>query len=92
VTAQEFNEFREELECALREIDRVIRRPMWRRRRVGEMTVSLTERRAMQAFHLLEGASFREIGRLFGRESDYVPRWVLEPRYVAFRVHVLTRT
>jgi hypothetical protein len=56
---------------------RVLRQPpAWRRRRTGEMRVTITERRAMQAFHRLNGESYTALAKRFRRDRHYMPRWI----------------
>jgi hypothetical protein len=52
MTHPEAMAFWRELERAVSQVHVLRQPPSWRRRRTGEMRVTLTERRAMQAFHL----------------------------------------
>ena len=76
-----------ELQRALRQVQYIRPKPARRRRRAGEMRVTLTERRAMQAFHLLEGAHYAALGERFQRDRHYMGRWIWEPKYIAFHRH-----
>lgn len=69
---------------ALARVGEIRRPPAWRRRRCGEMTVSTSERRAMQAFFLLNGDMYTAIARRFRRDRHYIGRWVWDPEFRAF--------
>jgi len=76
--------FWEELEAALREVGSLRQPPEWRRRRCGEMVVQRGERRAIQAFRLIDGLSVCELARRFRRHRNTVTRILGEPAYQAF--------
>jgi len=57
LTPKEAAAFWQELQRGLQYVGVLQQPPAWRRRRTGEMRVTITERRAMQAFHLLHGES-----------------------------------
>jgi hypothetical protein len=61
--------------------------PAWRRRRTGEMRVSITERRAMQAFHLLQGENYMALAKRFRRDRHYIRRWIWDASYRAFHAY-----
>lgn len=61
--------------------------PVLRRRRTGEMPVTVTERRAMQAFHMLYGENYTALAGRFRRDRHYLSRWIWEPQYVAFHAY-----
>lgn len=86
MTVHEAQQFWSALQRALSQVGCVRQPPAWRRRRTGEMRVSLTERRAIQAFHLLNGESYTALARRFRRDRHYMPRWILTPEYRAFCV------
>jgi len=84
MTAAEAGTFWQELEAALRELGSLRQPPEWRRRRCGEMVVRPGERRAIQAFHLIDGLSLCELARRFCRHRNTVTRILQEPAYQAF--------
>jgi hypothetical protein len=51
------------------------------------MRVTITERRAMQAFHLLRGETYTAIAKTFRRDPHYMRRWIWDPRYRAFHAY-----
>ena len=73
-----------ELQRGLRHVGVLRQPPMSRRRRCGEMRLTLTERRAMQAFHLLHGETYTALARRFRRDRHYMARWIWDPPYCAF--------
>jgi hypothetical protein len=76
-----------ELQRGLRQVQYIRRKPDWRRRRTGEMAVTLTERRAMQAFHLLHGESYSALATRFQRDRHCMSRWIWDDDYRAFYAH-----
>jgi hypothetical protein len=75
-----------ELQRALRLVE-VLRQPAGRRRRTGEVRVTHTERRAMQAFHLLQGENYSTLAKRFRRDRHYLSRWIWDASYRAFHAH-----
>jgi len=51
------------------------------------MRVTTTERRAIQAFHLLYGESYTALARRFRRDRQHMRRWIWEPRSCAFHAY-----
>jgi hypothetical protein len=84
MTQEEASAFWAELQRALGLVGVLRQPPSWRRRRTGEMRVSVTERRAMQAFHLLNGENYSAVAARFRRDRHYVPRWIWDQQYRAF--------
>jgi hypothetical protein len=84
LTPEDAAAFWAELQRALRQVGHVRKKPDWRRRRAGEMRVTVTERRAMQAFHLLHDQTYTALAARFQRDRHYMGRWIWEPRYIAF--------
>jgi hypothetical protein len=84
MTAEDATAFWQELQRALQHVGVLQQPPAWRRRRMGEMRVTITERRAMQAFHLLRGETYTALAKRFRRDRHYMPRWIWEPRYREF--------
>lgn len=84
MTPETAAQFWEELQRALRQVQYLRQPPAWRRRRTGEMRITFTERRAMQAFHLLNGENYSQLGRRFRRKGQEVPRVIWEPVYREF--------
>ena len=76
-----------ELQRGLRHVGVLRQPPTSRRRRCGEMRVTLTERRAMQAFHLFHGETYTALARRFRRDRHYMPRWIWDPSYRAFHAY-----
>ena len=87
MTAGEARAFWRELQDGLKNINTIVRPPAWRRRRTGEMRLTHTERRAMQAFHLLRGENYLALARRFRRDNHYMPRWIWDEKYRAFHAH-----
>jgi hypothetical protein len=87
MTPTEAQAFWIELQRGLRHVDVLQQPPTWRRRRTGEMRVTITERRAMQAFHLLRGETYTALAKRFRRDRHYMPRWIWEPQYRAFHTY-----
>jgi hypothetical protein len=77
-----------DLKRALHHVKHLRQPPSWRRRRTGEMRVTVTERRAMQAFHLLHTENYTALARRFRRDRHYMPRWIWgDPDYRAFHAY-----
>ena len=87
MTPTEAMAFWTELQRGLRYVGVLRQPPAWRGRRTGEYRVSMTERRAMQAFHLLRGENYSTLASRFRRDRHYVPRWLWEPEYRAFHAY-----
>jgi hypothetical protein len=51
------------------------------------MRLTLTERRAMQAFHLLHGESYTALARRLRRDRHYMSRWIWDTPYRAFHAY-----
>lgn len=88
MTDLEAHDFLREMERALAQGQYLRLPPAHRRRRTGEMRVTMTERRAMQAFHFYEGLSYAALARMFRRTAARIPGWLYEPQYVALREYV----
>jgi hypothetical protein len=76
-----------ELQRALRYVGVLRQPPAWRRRRCGEMRVTVTERRAMQAFHLLHGENYAKLAVRFRRDRHYMRRWIWDRQYQEFHAY-----
>ena len=76
--------FWSELRDAVARVGELRQPPAWRRRRCGEMTVSTLERRAMQAFFLMNGDTYTAIARRFRRDRHYIGRWLWDAEFRAF--------
>jgi hypothetical protein len=87
MTSDEAATFWQELQRALRQVQYVRRPPDWRGRRTGEWRITQTERREMQALHLLKGENYSALAKRFRRHEDYLSRVIWEPRYSAFHAH-----
>jgi hypothetical protein len=87
MTLEKARAFWLELQRGLRYVHVLRQPPASRRRRTGEMRVTITERRAMQAFHLLYGESYTVLARRFRRDRHHMPRWIWEPQYRAFHAY-----
>lgn len=85
MTPQEAAAFWQELQRAVSLVHVLLQPPTWRRRRTGEMRVTQTERRAMQAFHLVDGESYSALARQFRRDRHHMPRWIWTDDYEAFQ-------
>ena len=70
MTPDEAAAFWEELQRALLQIQYLRRPPDWRGRRTGEWRITQTERRAIQAFHLLKGENYGALAKRFRRHRD----------------------
>ena len=87
MTPEEAAAFWKELQRGLRFVSVLRQPPLWRRRRCGEMRVTITERRAMQAFHLLKGENYARLAERFRRDRHYMRRWIWDDQYRAFHAY-----
>jgi hypothetical protein len=83
MTPDQAIDYWQELQRALSLVHVLRQPPTHRRRRCGEMRVTMAERLAMRAFYL-DGRSYTEIARLFRRDRHYVRRWVWSVNFAAF--------
>jgi hypothetical protein len=87
MTPEEAIAFWSELQRGLQFAHVLRQPPPERRRRTGEMRVTQTERRAMQAFHLLAGENYQRLAQRFRRGRQHVPRWIWDNQYRAFHAY-----